>query len=161
MQINNNNSSSSSNNNVTMFNKFDGGLNEFIFSYKNRPFGMAISPSLPVPTTSLIDFNLVQQLSLPMTNIQYRKFSYNNLKLRIAGQVSVTAQCVKSGKLSGNIHLKAFVVIDLQNQLDVDSVAGSKMAVRLGGSTPPSSNIAKDVSQSDASPGEMSATPTA
>ena len=65
MQINN--SSSSSNKNVTMFNKFDGGLNEFIFSYKNRPFGMAISPSLPVPTTSLIDFNLVQQLSLPMT----------------------------------------------------------------------------------------------
>ena len=136
MQINNNNNSSSSSSNtpdVTMFNTYDGGMKEFVFSFKNRPFGVAVSPSLPVPTTSLIDFNLVQQLGITMNNIQYRKFSYNNFKLRIAGNISVTAQCVKSGTLSGNVHLKALVVIDLHNCLDVDSIAGAKMAVRLTG----------------------------
>ena len=122
-----------SSSNVTMFNAYDGGLKEYVFSFKNRPFGMATSPSLPVPSMSLIDFNLVQQLSIPMTNIQYKKFSYHNVKLRIVGQISITAQCVKSGSLSGNIHVKAFVVIDLHNNLDVDSIAGSKMAVRLTG----------------------------
>ena len=94
----------SNNSNVTSFNKYDGGMKEFIFSYKNRPFGMAVSPSFPVPTSSLIDFNLVQQPSIPLSNIQYKKFNYNNTKLRIVGQISVTAQCVKSGVLSGNVH---------------------------------------------------------
>ena len=108
-------------------------MKEFVFSFKNRPFGMAVSPSLPVPTTCLIDFNLVQQLSIPMSNIQYKKFKYNDNKFRIAGHVSITAQCVKSGSLSGNVHVKAFVVIDLHNILDVDSIAGAKMAVRLTG----------------------------
>ena len=133
MQINNNNSSSSNTPDVTMFNTYDGGMKEFVFSFKNRPFGVAVSPSLPVPTTSLIDFNLVQQLGITMNNIQYRKLSYNNFKLRIAGNISITAQCVKSGTLSGNVHLKALVVIDLHNCLDVDSIAGAKMAVRLTG----------------------------
>ena len=123
-----------------MFNKYDGGLNEYIFSFKNRPFAMAVSPSLPVPTTSLIDFNLVQKMSIPMTNIQYKKFTYNNQRLRIVGQISVTAQCVKSGILSGNVHVKAFVVLDLFDKLDVDSVAGTKMTVRLSGEGGPSSS---------------------
>ena len=101
-----NNNSSSSSTDVTMFNKYDGGLKEFIFSFKNRPFGMAVSPTLPVPSSSLIDFSLVQQLSLPMKNIQYKKFSYNDLQFRIVGQISITAQCVKSGSLSGNVHVK-------------------------------------------------------
>ena len=128
------------NNNLTMFNKYNGGLHEYVLSFKNRPFGMAVSPSLAVPTSSLIDFNLVQQLAIPMTNIQYKKFSYNNQKFRIVGQISVTAQCVKSGILSGNVHLKAFVVLDLFDKLDVDSVAGTKMTVRLSGEGGPSSS---------------------
>ena len=129
-----NSTSTNSNQSVTMCNRYDGGVKEFIFSIKNRPFGMIISPNLPVPNTSLLDFDLVQKLSLPINDRQYKKFTYNGCKMRIVGRVSTTAQCLQSGTLSGNIHVKAFVVLDLHTKLDVDSVAGSTMAVKLGGS---------------------------
>ena len=116
----------------TLFNQYDNGVREFVFSVRKRPFGMVTSPSLPVPTTSLIDFNLVEKLNLPVTDLQYRKFTYCDKKMRIVGKISVTVQSVKNGSPADNIHVKALVVLDLNNSLDVDSVAGSKMAARLG-----------------------------
>ena len=83
---------------------------------RNRPFGMVVSPSFPVPTTCLLDFEIAQKLSLPMSDRQYKKFSYNGRVLRSVGRVSITAQCIKSGTLSGDIHVKAMVVLDLSNR---------------------------------------------
>ena len=117
----------------TVFNQYEDGLKEYVFSVKKRPFGMVTSPSLPVPTTTYIDFNLVDKLALPMTDIQYRKLTYCGKKMRIVGKISVTVQSVKNGSISENVHIKAFVVLDLHSNLDVDSVAGSTMAVRLRG----------------------------
>ena len=73
------NSSSSINNcsDITVCNKYDGKTNEFVFVIRNHPFGMVVSPNLPVPTTSMLDFDFVQKLSLPIVDRQYKKFTYN------------------------------------------------------------------------------------
>ena len=47
------------------------GLNgkEYVFSCKGRPFAALVSPHLPTPTSSLLDYDLVKKLGLPMTDI--------------------------------------------------------------------------------------------
>ena len=107
-------------------------MKEFVFSCKGRPFAMLSShQQIPVPTLSLIDFNLVQDLGMKMFDIQCSKYTFAGSKLRILGKINQTVQCVKNGKLTGNLHIKANVVEDLKSTFDTHSIAGIKMAKLL------------------------------
>ena len=107
---------------------------EFIFCVKGRPFGCLLSPHLPTPTSSLIDYNLVRDLGIKMTDLQYTKFAYYGNKLRILGKVCFTAQTIHEGLASGSIPFKANMILDLSKPLEVDTVAGVKLQRRLTGS---------------------------
>ena len=120
------------NNISTFYNKYENGVKEYVFTVKKRPFGMVKSPSLPVPSTSYIDFSLVDKLALPITDVQYKKITYCGHKMRIVGKVSITVQCIRNGATADNVHIRAFVILNLLDNLDADSIAGSKMASRLG-----------------------------
>ena len=102
-------------------------MREFVFSCKGRPFAMMSSEKIPVPSLTLIDFNLVQDLGIKMTEIQCSKFTFAGIKLRILGKIHQTVQCVKNGKLKGNVHIKANVVENLSATFDSHSIAGTKM----------------------------------
>ena len=87
-----------------------------------------MSSNLPTPTSNLIDYDLIRDLSLKMTDLQCQKFHFAGNKFRILGKVSTTVQCIKEGSLSGvNFHIKALVVSDLNKIMDTHCVAGVKM----------------------------------
>ena len=106
---------------------------EFVFCVKGRPFPCLVSPYLPTPTATLLDYDLVRSLGLKMTDLQCQKFSYAGFKMRILGKISLTVQCVHEGISSGTYHIKANVVKDLDKNLDTECVAGTKMAAQLRG----------------------------
>ena len=95
-----------------MFYEYGNDEKEFVFVSKGRPFPCLVSPFLPTPTASLLDYNLVRELGLKMKDIQCQKFSYAGFKMRILGKVSTTVQCVHDGVSSGAFHIKANVVLD-------------------------------------------------
>ena len=70
---------------------------EYVFVVKGRPFPCLVSPHLPTPTSSLVDYDLVRDLGLKMTDLQCQKFSFAGHKLRILGKVSLTVQCINNG----------------------------------------------------------------
>ena len=43
---------------------------EFVFAMKGRPFSMLSTEKLPVPSSTLIDHNLVRELGLKLHDIQ-------------------------------------------------------------------------------------------
>ena len=100
---------------------------EFVFTIKGRPFSMLSTPKLPVPSTSLIDYNLVRDLGLKMEELQCSKFSYGGSRFRILGKISQTIQTIKDGVVSGTAHLSAAVVENLTATFDTHSIAGKKM----------------------------------
>ena len=104
---------------------------EYVFSCKGRPFVALVSSSLYTPASTLLDYNLIHQLGLKMTDIQCRKFFYGGHKLRILGRISTAVQCVQNGRIAGNFHIKGLVVSDLNTLLDTHCVAGSKMKEKL------------------------------
>ena len=106
---------------------------EFIFCVKGRPFPCLVSPYLPTPTATLLDYDLVRSLGLKMTDLQCHKFSYAGFKMRILGKITVTTQCIHDGVASGSFQIKANVVLDLAKNLDTECVAGNKMAAQLRG----------------------------
>ena len=57
--------------------------------------------------------------------------------MRSVGFISQTVQCVRNGKISGNIHIQAKVIRDLYSMFDVDCVASAKTYTRLVGKKPP------------------------
>ena len=124
--------------NPTMFYEYGNKEMEFIFCAKGRPFPALVSPYLPTPTASLLDYNLVRDLGLKMTDLQCQKFSFAGFKMRILGKVSATVQCVQEGVSFGAFHIKGSVVLDLSKNLDTECVAGTKMAAQLRGHTAPS-----------------------
>ena len=115
---------------------------EYIFCVKGRPFPCLVSPHLPTPTSSLLDYNLVRDLGLKMTDLQCHKFSFAGYKMRILGKIAVTVQCIHDGVSSGCFHIKANVVLDLAKNLDTECVAGNKMAAQLRGEKSPPSPAA-------------------
>ena len=121
----------SNNNGVTTRYKYGNNDAEYIFTCKGRPFAVLVSAHLPTPTSPLLDYDLVRSLGLKMTDLQCRKFSYAGNKLRILGRVSTAVQCLDEGKVSGNYHLKALVVSDLNNMLDTHCVASAKMQQQM------------------------------
>ena len=104
---------------------------EFVFSIKGRPFSMLSSQKISVPTTSLIDFNLVNDLGLKMTDLQCSKFTYGGQRFRILGKISQTVQTITNGVISGTVHLRASVVEGLRSVFDSHSIAGKKFSEML------------------------------
>ena len=125
-----------------MFYQYGNEEKEFIFCVKGRPFPCLVSPHLPTPTASLLDYDLVRSLGLKMTDLQCQKFSYAGFKMRILGKISMSVQCIHEGISSGTFHVKANVVLDLAKNLDTECVAGTKMAAQLRGEKVPLSPAA-------------------
>ena len=92
---------------------------------------MLSTQKLPVPSTSLIDYNLVRDLGLKMEELQCSKFSYGGFKFRILGKISQTVQTIKDGVMNGTAHLRAAVVENLTAAFDTHSIAGKKMTELL------------------------------
>ena len=125
------------NNEPTMSYRYGNNDQEFVFCHHGRPFPCLVSPHLPTPTASLIDYHLVRDLGLKMTDLQCQKFSYCGFKMRILGKISITVQCIHDGVSSGTFHIKGNVVLDLAKHLDTECVAGAKMAAQLKGDVSP------------------------
>merc|ERR1719219_2547631 len=51
--------------------------------------------------------------------------------MRILGKISTTVQCIQDGRISGNFHIKAKVVEDLNTILDTHGVFGRKLKDQL------------------------------
>ena len=102
------------------------GDREYVFAVKSRPFACLVSPHLPTPTTSLIDFNLVSSLGLKMSDLKCQKLFFGGHKMRILGKVSLTVQTIKDGLSCGTFHIKANVVTDITKNFETDCVVGSK-----------------------------------
>jgi len=114
--------------NLTTFYEYNSQEQEFVFCCKGKPFATLVSSNLPTPTCNLIDFDLVRDLGLKMTDLQCRKFYFAGNKFRVLGKVSTTVQCIEEGALSGaNFHIKGLVVSDLNKTLDSHCVAGVRM----------------------------------
>ena len=111
---------------------------EYIFCVKGRPFPCLVSPYIPTPTASLLDYDLVKSLGLKMVDLRCEKFSFCGHKMRILGKCAITAQCIHDGVSSGAFQIKANVVLDLAKNLDTECVAGTKMAAQLKGDRQPS-----------------------
>ena len=114
---------------------------EFVFCCKGRPFPALVSPHLPTPTASLLDYSLVRDLGLQMHDLQCQKFTFAGFKMRILGKIATTVQCIHEGVSSGTFHIKANVVLDLAKNLDTECVAGVKMAAQLKGDVTPSTPV--------------------
>ena len=56
--------------------------------------------------------------------------------VRSVGFISQTIQCVRNGKITGNIHIQAKVIRDLYSLFDVDCIASSRTYTRLVGKPP-------------------------
>ena len=104
---------------------------EYVFSCKGRPFAALVSPNLPIPTSTLLDYDLIRKLRIKMTDVQCRKFQFGGHKMRILGRVSSAVQCVQGGRITGSFHIKGLVVTDLYDLLDTHCVAGTKMRERI------------------------------
>jgi len=104
---------------------------EYVFFCKGRPFVALVSPNLPTPTSSLVDYDLVRKLGITMTDIQCRKFYFGGHKMRILGRVSTAVQTVQNGRINGNFHIKGLVISDLYQMLETHCVAGARMQERL------------------------------
>ena len=128
---------------ITLCNDDYPDQREFVFSMKSRPFSMLSSQKLPVPTTSLIDFNLVSELGLKMSDLQCSKFSYGGHKFRILGRISQTVQTITDGVISGTVHMRASVVEGLRSVFDSHGIAGKKFSElltrKVSHTTPPAS----------------------
>ena len=114
---------------------YDGrqGDKEFVLACKGRPFSVLTAPNFPTPAVTMVDYNLVRDLKLRMTDLQCAKLHYGGQKLRILGRISTSVQCISDGVQSGNLHFKANVVQDLYQCFDTHSIAGTKMSEKLIG----------------------------
>ena len=104
---------------------------EYVFSCKGRPFAALVSSNLPIPTSTLLDYDLIRKLRIKMTDVQCRKFQFGGHKMRILGRVSSAVQCVQGGRITGSFHVKGLVVTDLYELLDTHCVAGTKMREKI------------------------------
>ena len=61
-----------------------------------------ISKTIPTPTSTLIDYELVKDLQIKMTDLQCKKYSFAGFKMRILGQICTAVQCIKDGLVLSN-----------------------------------------------------------
>ena len=133
----------------TMSYSYGSADKEYVFSCRGRPFAALVSTNLPTPSSSLLDYALIRQLGLKMTDIQCRKFYYAGNKMRILGRVSTAVQCVQNGKICGNFHIKGLVVSDLYSLLDTHCVAGVRMQEKIATLSGPGQDIHDEDEESD------------
>ena len=146
----------------TLCNKYANNEVEFVFCVKGRPFSCLVSPHLPIPTASLVDYALVRDTGLKMTDLQCTKVSFGGYKMRILGKVSLTVQCIHDGVSSRTFHVKGNVVLDLAKNFDCDAISGSKMrSLLLNGRSSPSSLSSPSRSTSPSSTSTPPARPSA
>ena len=93
---------------TTFYNYSDGNESEFVFSCKGRPFTSLISTFLPTPSSTLIDYGLVKDLNLKMTDLQCQKFHYGGYKMRILGHVEVKMRNQTLGLSQGCAKTRVF-----------------------------------------------------
>ena len=93
---------------ITTWNEGQMGDKEFIVACKGRPFSILTAPQFPTPNVTYVDYDLVQNLNIRMSDLQCRKLSYCGQKLRILGKISTSVQCVKDGVSCGNLTLTLF-----------------------------------------------------
>ena len=141
--------------------KYSDYEQEHIFSCRGRPFAVLVSSFLPTPPASLIDYDLVKDLKLKMTDIQCKKFSFAGNKLRILGTVSTSVQCVHNGRLIGNHHIRARVVSDLNKTFDTHCIAGDKLRLQLCPTTTAAENDTNHDDDDDESFSKSSESPRA
>ena len=113
----------------------EGGA-DFTFVCKKIPFAISCS-NLHQGDTNLIDLDLVIKRKIPLRNIKVTRMSLLRHDVRAVGRIKQTVQCVKNGRVQGNIHLEGRVVRDLYSLLEVDCLASSKTYERLMGKKPP------------------------
>ena len=104
----------------TLKNYYANGDCEYVFAVKSRPFACLVSPHLPTPTTSLMDYSLVSSLGLKMSDLKCQKFFFGGYKMRILSKVSLTVQTIQDGLPCGTFHIKANVVTDIIKNFDTD-----------------------------------------
>ena len=109
---------------------------DFTFVCKKMPFAISCS-NLHQGNTNLIDLDLVLKMKIPIRNIKVTRMSLLGHDVRAVGRIKQTVQCVKNGRVHGNIHLEGRVVRDLYSLLEVDCLASSKTYERLMGKKPP------------------------
>ena len=80
---------------------------EFVFSCKGRPFTSLVSKDVSTPTSTLIDYDLVRDQNIKMTDLQCQKFTFAGFKMRILGQICTAVQCVKDGFVAGSFQFTA------------------------------------------------------
>ena len=108
--------------------KYNSHEQEYVFCCKGKPFATLVSSNLVTPTSNLIDYDLVKDLNLKMTDLQCKKFYFGGNKFRILGKISTSVQCIEEGALNGvNFHIKGLVVSDLNNIFDTHCIAGVRM----------------------------------
>eukprot|EP00092_Neocalanus_flemingeri_P027401 GFUD01029717.1.p1 GENE.GFUD01029717.1~~GFUD01029717.1.p1 ORF type:complete len:363 (-),score=69.89 GFUD01029717.1:159-1247(-) len=117
----------------TMCNFGQYGDQEFVVSCKSHPFAILTSPAFPTPAFTMVDWSLVRDLNIRMTELQCTKMMYGGQKLRILGRISTTVQCIINGHPSGNLQFKAHVIQDLYKIFDTHSIAGVKLTEQLIG----------------------------
>ena len=79
-----------------------------------------ISPHIPTPTFTFIDYDFIKKVGLDLTDVQCRPFRY-----------IFTVQCVQDGKITDNFRINALVAADLYSLLDAHCVVGAKMRERI------------------------------
>ena len=79
-------------NQITASNIGHNGDLEFVVACKGRPFTILTSPQLPTPPINYVDYGLINDLGLRMTDLQCRKLFFSGEKLRILGKVSTSVQ---------------------------------------------------------------------
>jgi len=125
------------------------GEQEFVVACKGRPFTILTSSNLPNPAITLVDHKLVTELKLRMSDLQCSKLNYGGKKLRILGKISTSVQCIMGGTVSGNMHIKASVVENLNDHFDVHSIAGNKLSKLL---VSPPNCVASDMATNSPEP---------
>ena len=109
---------------------------DFTFVCRKVPFAISCSSQLPHQDYNLIDLDLVNKMRIPLQRIKVSRYTIMGETVRSVGYISQTIQCVRDGKIAGNIHIQAKVIRDLYSMFDVDCVASSRTYTRLVGKPP-------------------------
>ena len=115
----------------TTFYQYGNDDEEYVLCSRGRPFVTLVSQNKTTPTSTLIDFGLVKELGLKMSDLQCKKFYFYGEQLRMLGTISTTVQCVQNGFICGSFQLRANVIEHLQKRFDVHSIAGMKLTKML------------------------------
>ena len=109
---------------------------DFTFICKKVSFAITCSSQLPHQDYNLIHLDLVNKMKIPLQRIQVSRYTIVGETVRSVGYISQTIQCVRNGKISGNIHIQGKVIRDLYSIFDVDCIASSRTYTHLVGKPP-------------------------